>query len=444
MKVSIFGLGYVGCVNAACLAKLGHDIIGVDIDISKVDLINSHKPTIHENGLEDLFLDNSERIRATTSIKEGIDNSEVSLLCIGTPSTETGTLNMNSLYKVCENIGRILKEKSSYHLIMVRSTVTPGTINNLVNIIESSSGKSVGEDFNICLNPEFLREGQAINDFLNPPFTLIGCDKVNENFSNSINTLYSGLSSQMIVENVPEVEIIKMVNNSWHALKIVFANEVSEVCRSYNIDPYKVMDIFKKDTILNISPKYLNPGFSYGGSCLPKDLGALSYFHPRKNNLFSCVAERNSDKIRKVYEYLKAKKRLPRFSDRQIKLLFLGLSFKEGTDDVRKSPVVELIECLRGWEVVGSFSISVHDINVKNSITNGTNSKFILPQLNGIENFLVDDLKSSISNSDIIIYVNREIYYKDIGNFLLKGQTFLQLNKFNGVLPDNIEIEELY
>jgi len=441
MIVSIFGLGYVGCVNVACFAELGHEIIGVDIDQSKVDLINNHKPTIVEEGVYELFQKNKSRIKATTSVKEAIDSTDISILCIGTPPTETGSLNMNSLYKVSENIGKAITDKNKYHLIMVRSTVIPGTINNIIKIIENTTKNF---NFDVCLNPEFLREGKAVSDFFSPPMTLIGCDTTDLNCRYLIEGLYENFTTKPIIKGVAETEIIKMVNNSWHALKIVFANEVSDVCRANNIDPYKVMEIFKKDTILNISDKYLNSGFSYGGSCLPKDLSSLSYFHPRKNNLFSAIAERNTDRIKKVYEHLKNYKKKERFSNKQIRILFLGLSFKEGTDDVRKSPIVELIEHLRSWEVVGNFSISVHDKNVKDSIENGTNSKFILPQLNGIEKFLVEDLNSAILNSDIIVYVNREIYYNDIGNLLKEDHIFLQLNKFDGILPDNIEIEELY
>jgi GDP-mannose 6-dehydrogenase len=424
MKISVFGLGYVGCVNIGCLSDMGHDVLGVDIDESKIDLINNGKPTIKENGLDDLFRVNKQFIKATNSVKDAILNTDLSLICIGTPNKFNGELDLTAIYKVADNIGKVLSEKTTFHLIAIRSTVMPGALRNVASILENSSGKKISKDFDVVMNPEFLREGKAIQDFMNPPFTLFGLREENEFVESICRDIYK-TKSEVKFCKAEEAEIIKMVNNSWHALKIVFANEVSQICRENKIDSDSVMELFKRDTQLNISSKYLSPGFAYGGSCLPKDLRALSALHSSKHNLFSRIEQSNEEKIESVFRQLLLTHRLLSNITKHT-VLVLGLSFKEGTDDVRMSPNVTLVNKLLKEEK--TFNVMVHDFNVTESLKDGTNSKTLIPQLGQIKDILVEDLESSVKKANTIIFINKENY--NIANWVNEDQLFFELNDF--------------
>ena len=275
MNISIFGLGYVGCVGAACLAKLGHKVIGVDVNENKVRLMNEGKPTIIEAGIAELCQEAHDKglMTATTVAAEAVAQSEISFIVVGTPSSPEGHLNLNYIYTVAGRIGRALKDKDGFHIVAIRSTVLPGTNQKVGEILEQESGKKRGVDFTVVSNPEFLREGTSVEDYFNPPLTLIGTDS--ELAEQKFRELYKDINAEFISTDIKVAEMMKYVNNTYHALKIVFGNEVGNICKGLNIDSHKVMEIFCKDRQLNISPYYFKPGFAYGGSCLPKDMKAL-------------------------------------------------------------------------------------------------------------------------------------------------------------------------
>ena len=275
MRISIFGLGYVGCVSLGCLAKNGHNIIGVDVNDIKVDLINNGKPTIIERDI-DLIIEQqfkNKKIKATKDYKSAIKNTDISIICVGTPSTPEGHLNLEHIYKTAEQIGEAIKEKENFHIAVIRSTVLPGTNIKVGEIIEKTSGKQRNKGFAVVSNPEFLREGSAVEDYYNPPVTVLGSD--NKKALNVLSKIYAKVNGPIEIVDIKVAEIIKYVNNSYHALKITFANEVGNICKRIGIDSHEVMRLFCMDKQLNISSYYFKPGFAYGGSCLPKDLKAL-------------------------------------------------------------------------------------------------------------------------------------------------------------------------
>src|ERR1051325_4368860 len=278
MRISIFGIGYVGCVSAACLARSGHDVVGVDVNTTKVEIINNGNSPIVEPEINQLIGEvvKAGKLRATTDSASAVSETEVSLVCVGTPSKPNGSLDLNYVSSVCEEIGSALKSKSQRHTVVIRSTMLPGSIEDIVQpAIESTSGKKVGTDFGLCINPEFLREGTSIKDFDGPPFTLIGSS--DDETARTVSSLYSGIDATVFTTSIKTAEMVKYVCNCFHALKVSFANEVGNICKALELDSHKVMEIFCADTKLNLSPYYLKPGFAFGGSCLPKDLRAVTY-----------------------------------------------------------------------------------------------------------------------------------------------------------------------
>src|SRR6185503_12564000 len=278
VKLSIFGLGYVGCVSAACFAKEGHTVTGVDVNANKAEMINAGDSPIIEAGIGPLLDEvvKAKRLSATTDSLAAVRNTDVSLVCVGTPSNANGSLDLRYVTRVCEEIGAALKDKTERHIVVIRSTMLPGTIEGVVvPTLEQHSGKKVGKDFGVCINPEFLREGTSLKDFYAPPFTLIGAD--DEESATLLRNLYSQIDAQVFATSVKTAEMVKYVCNCFHALKVSFANEIGVICKGLGIDSHEVMDLFCKDTKLNISPYYLKPGFAFGGSCLPKDLRAMNY-----------------------------------------------------------------------------------------------------------------------------------------------------------------------
>lgn len=399
MNISIFGLGYVGCVGAACLAKLGHNVIGVDVNENKVNLMNAGKPTIIEAGIAELCAEAHEagRITATTSVEEAVLGSTVSFIVVGTPSSKEGHLNLNYIYTVARQIGEALRLKNEFHIVAIRSTVLPGTNEKVGEIIEESSGRKRGIDFTVVSNPEFLREGTSVEDYFNPPLTLVGTDmpEAEEIFRE----IYKDIPTEFIATDIRVAEMMKYVNNTYHALKIVFGNEVGNICKELNIDSHKVMEIFCKDKQLNISPYYFKPGFAYGGSCLPKDMKALKTL---AHDLYVSVPV-----IESIYNSNEAQK------DKAVKMIMaaghrkvgiLGLSFKAGTDDLRCSPIVEVVERLLGK----GFEIRIYDKNVKVSELTGTNKDFIMAKIPHLQHFVTDDLQSVCENSDVLVITNKE------------------------------------
>lgn len=407
MNISIFGLGYVGCVSLGCLAKNGHNVIGVDVNSTKVEQINSGKPTIIEKDIDLIIKEqhSNKKISATTDFREAVLKSDVSIVAVGTPSTTQGHLELKYIFNVAKNIGEALREKKDFHIIAIRSTVIPGTCRKLAEIIEEISGKIRNNNFAVVDNPEFLREGTAVADYYNPPLTLIGSD--NYKASEIIASLYKELPAEIIITDIEVAEIMKYVNNTFHALKISFANEIGNICKSIGIDSHKVMEIFVKDKQLNISPYYFKPGFAYGGSCLPKDLKGfqtLAHDYYVKVPIIDSIDKTNELQITRAVEYLSQYKGK--------KVGFLGLSFKAGTDDLRNSPSVTLIETLLGK----GYKISIYDKNVQLSRLTGTNKEYIDYHIPHLAKLMINDPKKLISNSDVIVVTNNDVEFSQILN----------------------------
>lgn len=411
MNISIFGLGYVGCVGAACLAKLGHNVVGVDVNQNKVDLMNAGKPTIIEEGIAELCQEAHDKglMSATTVASEAIARTEISFIVVGTPSSPQGHLNLNYIYTVAGRIGRALREKKDrgdmqqMHLIAIRSTVLPGTNQKVGEIIEQESGLKRDVDFTIVSNPEFLREGTSVEDYFNPPLTLIG---TNIQFAEQqFRELYKGIDAEFICTDIKVAEMMKYVNNTYHALKIVFGNEVGNICKSLDIDSHKVMEIFCKDRQLNISPYYFKPGFAYGGSCLPKDMKALktlAHDNYIEVPVIESIFQSNENQKKRAVQLI--------MNQGQRKVGILGLSFKAGTDDLRCSPIVDVVESLLGK----GFEIRIYDRNVKVSELTGTNKDFIMAKIPHLQHFVTADLDDVCRNSDVLVVTNKEKDFQDV------------------------------
>ncbi len=399
MNISIFGLGYVGCVSIGCLAKNGHNVIGVDVSQIKVDQINAGKATIIEKDIDVIIAEQRAKgnIEATTDSKTAILKTDISIVAVGTPSSEKGHLNLDFIFKVAEIIGEALKEKNSFHVIAIRSTIMPGTCDKFAVIVEEISGKKRNVDFAIVDNPEFLREGTAVIDYYNPPLTLIGSD--HSEAAETVASLYSQLPGDVIITELKIAEIMKYVNNSFHALKISFGNEIGNICSELKIDSHKVMEIFCKDKQLNISPYYLKPGFAYGGSCLPKDLKGLQTL---AHDLYIEVPVIESIHKTNDIQIQRAVKLIYKYWNKR--LGFIGLSFKEGTDDLRNSPAVAIIEGLIGK----GCDVSIYDKNINISLLTGTNKEFIDSKIPHLSSLMADSVQKIIDNCDVIIINTKE------------------------------------
>ncbi|NII28908.1 UDP-glucose/GDP-mannose dehydrogenase family protein [Pseudoflavitalea sp. X16] len=419
MKISIFGLGYVGCVSLGCLAKNGHDVIGVDVQPLKVDLINEGLATIVEKDIDVIIKEEfqKKKIRATLDFQEAVLDSDLSIICVGTPSSNTGHLNLSYIYRTAEQIGEALKRKNTFHTVVIRSTVLPGTNRKVSGIIEEHSGKKRNEAFAVISNPEFLREGSAVKDYYNPSVTVIGGD--NQQAIDLVTSLYKDLKGAIEITDIEVAELIKYVNNSYHALKITFANEVGNICKALSIDSHKVMGLFCKDTHLNISPAYFKPGFAYGGSCLPKDLrGMVTLAHDNYMHtpLLKSIDDSNEHQKELAFNMIvKTGKK---------KICFIGLSFKEGTDDLRYSPSVDLAEKLIGK----GYSLTIYDQNVHISKLVGANKAFINEHLPHLSELITDDVEKAISNADVIL-INHRTFDIDKHIHLLKDKIVLDLVK---------------
>lgn len=422
MKISIFGLGYVGCVSLGCLAKNGHEVVGVDVSEFKVTLINSGQATIIEKGIDGLIKQGFEKgiITATTCPQEAVEYTDLSIICVGTPPSANGHLNLSYIYKTAEQIGKALKEKDSFHTIVIRSTVLPGTNQKYGEIVEEFSGKKRGEGFSVVSNPEFLREGSAVNDYYNPSVTVIGGD--NEYALEQVASIYRCLDAPIEMTDIKAAEIIKYVNNSFHALKIAFTNEVGSICKALSIDPFKVMELFCKDTRLNISPAYLKPGFAYGGSCLPKDLKglvALGHDNYLITPVLSVVEASNEQQKKQAMELING------IGKRNICLV--GLSFKEGTDDLRFSPYVELAETLIGK----GYKVTIYDEYVSLSKLIGANKSYINERLPHLSEHIVRDLETAIDENDVVLINHRNFDAKPYHHLLKEKAAVIDMVKIN-------------
>ncbi len=395
MKISIFGLGYVGCVSLGCLAKNGHKVIGVDINKNKVELINQGRPTIIEEEI-DYILNSAfknNKISATTDALSAVKESDISIIAVGTPSTKNGHLDLKYIYRVAQDIGEALKQKSSFHIIVIRSTVLPGTNFKVGEIIEKYAKKERNKDFAVVSNPEFLREGSAVEDFYNPPVTVLASD--NSSALETIEEIYAKINAPIKRVDIKVAELIKYVNNTFHALKITFANEIGNICKKLDLDSYEVMDLFTMDTQLNISSTYLKPGFAYGGSCLPKDLMGLNTI-AHDNYLITPVLNAielsNKNHMKVAMNLIESRK--------SKNVGIIGLSFKPGTDDLRYSPMVELAEYMLGK----GYKLEIYDKNVSISKLTGTNKEYIEQHIPHLSNIITDDMIHVVQKSEIIIF----------------------------------------
>lgn len=394
MKISIFGLGYVGCVMMGCLADMGHQVIGIDKSKIKVDLINSGKPTIVEKDIDKMIAKYKTEgmIEATIDVNYAVNSSDISIICVGTPALEGGRLNLEYIFNCAQEIGSALKTKNDFHTIVIRSTVMPGTNQKVEEIISSESGKIINKDFGVVSNPEFLREGSAVEDFYNPPLTILASESSEALII--MKEIYKEIPSEVVETEVKVAEIIKYVNNSYHALKITFANEVGNICKRLGIDSYKVMDIFCKDKKLNISDYYFKPGFAYGGSCLPKDLGAmvaLSKEYELESYVLSAIDLSNEYQKKMAFNIIR--------NINKRKIGIVGITFKPGTDDLRYSPMIDILK----WLIQDNYSVSVFDENVRMSILMGANREYINDILPDLEEVLLPSLEELFIRSEVIV-----------------------------------------
>ena len=414
MKISIFGLGYVGAVSAGCLAAEGHQVLGVDPVAEKVDLINRGHSPIVEAEINEIIEEavRTGRLRATQDPAAAIHETELSFVCVGTPSQSNGNLDIRYIRRICEQIGTALRSKTDRHTVVIRSTILPGTMQKVViPTLEEFSGKKAGEEFGVCNNPEFLREGSAVKDFRCPPKTVIG--QLDQVSGELLATLYENLQAPLIRTDLHTAEMIKYVDNSWHALKIGFANEIGNLCDSFGVDADAVMDIFCQDKKLNISPAYLKPGFAFGGSCLPKDLRALSYqakMHDLQLPILSAVLPSNEMQIARGVKLVT--------DSGSSRVGVLGFSFKAGTDDLRESPVIEVIERLIGK----GYDLRIYDRNVNIAALVGANRDFILNHIPHISRLMVPSIEAVLEHAQTVVVGNRDAEFSQIQGKLREDQ----------------------
>jgi GDP-mannose 6-dehydrogenase len=405
MRISIFGLGYVGAVSAGCLAKQGHQVIGVDPYAPKVDLINQGRTPVIEKDIGGIIHSAAAgTLRATTDVRDAVLSSDISLICVGTPSQANGSLELKYVRKVCQEIGGILRDKPGFHVVVARSTMLPGSMRStVIPALERASGKQAGEGFGVCNNPEFLREGTAVFDFFNPPKTVIG--ELDARSGDRLSELYRELDAPLIRTDVETAEMVKYTDNVWHALKVGFANEIGNICKAVGVDGHKVMDIFCEDTKLNLSPYYLRPGFAFGGSCLPKDVRALTYkarVLDLETPILSAILPSNQRQVEKGLRMItgKGKKRIG----------VLGFSFKAGTDDLRESPLVEVIERLLGK----GYDIKLYDQNVNIARLVGANRDYILNRIPHISRLMVETIDEVLVHAEVLVVGNGDAQFREV------------------------------
>jgi len=395
VRISVFGLGYVGAVSLACLARDGHDVVGVDVDPHKLDMIRSGRSPIVEEGIQELMKSvvASGKVTVTNDVGAAIRDTELSFVCVGTPSSPNGDQDLTYIGRVMEQIGGVLRDKQAHHTVVLRSTVQPGTVENLVRKkLEEKSGKSSRKDFALCFQPEFLREGTSIKDYDNPPMTIVGAD--DEHGAERLKKVFGHLPCEFITTSIGVAELMKYACNAFHAVKITFANEIGRLAQSVNVDARQVMDFVCRDKRLNISPAYLKPGFAFGGSCLPKDLRAMTY-----------LAKRNDITLPMLGNVLGSNRAhidhgLDRVMVPGVKRVgMIGLSFKAGTDDLRESPLVSVAERLIGK----GYQLKIFDSEVNLSRLIGANKRFIEEVIPHIGNLMVEDVAASIADAQVVI-----------------------------------------
>jgi GDP-mannose 6-dehydrogenase len=419
MKISVFGLGYVGCVSAACLAREGHEVTGVDVSPVKVGIINEGHSPIVEEGIGELIAEmvGAGRLRATTDAAEAVAATEVSLVCVGTPSHQNGSLDLTYVERVCQQIGAAMEAKKESHTVVVRSTMLPGTIEGtVVPALEAYSGKKAGREFGVCVNPEFLREGSSLKDFYSPPFTLIGAD--DEDTAAQVARLYHNIDAPVHVVAVKAAEMVKYACNSFHAVKVAFANEVGNVCKALGVDSHEVMRVFCEDRKLNLSPYYLKPGYAFGGSCLPKDVRAVTYKARELDvevPLLSSLLPSNRLQVERAVEMV--------LGAGSRKVGVLGFAFKAGTDDLRESPVVTLIEALIGK----GMQVALYDREVNLARLFGANKEYIEREIPHISQLMRASAEEVLACSDTVVIGNKAEEFRAAIEHPREGQKVIDL-----------------
>ncbi len=395
MKVSVVGLGHIGSVSAACFAEMGHDVLGLDIKSRKVELLNAGRSPVLEHNLDPIIKRNVDggRLRATCSPREVLEHGEVIFVCVDTPSKADGSVDVSDIERVSQDLGDELANKATFTVIVLRSTLFPGLVEEIaIPLLESRSGKRVGVDFGFVLNPEFLREGTAVDDFFNPPRTIIAASDVRS--QKMMDTLYSGIQAPLFHLEMKEASMLKYADNAFHAMKVAFANEIGRLSKSLSIDSRRVMDVFIDDKKLNLSPYYLKPGFAFGGSCLPKDLRAISHqaqTHAISVPLIKSILQSNDDHVTHTL------RRVEQFRDKHIGVL--GLSFKGGTDDLRESPIVQLIRKL----LQDGVEVWIYDEYVNMAKFIGSTQEYLKKQLPDIAGRLCHSREEWLSRSEVIV-----------------------------------------
>ncbi|HVL36428.1 MAG TPA: nucleotide sugar dehydrogenase [Burkholderiales bacterium] len=424
MKISVLGLGYVGAVSAGCLAKDGHEVIGVDPERTKVDLINAGRAPIIEKDIGEIIAAQvaAGRLRATTELSDAVRSSDLAIVCVGTPSQPNGGIDLSYVRRVCEQIGRTLATHEGAPVVVMRSTMLPGTMRDVViPTLEAHSGKRAGEEFGVCINPEFLREGTAVHDYYHPPKTVIG--EVNRASGDLLAALYAGMPAPMIRTDIETAEMVKYADNAWHALKVGFANEIGNLCKALNVDAHRVMDIFCQDRKLNLSPYYLKPGFAFGGSCLPKDVRALLYKAKTLDlalPILAAILPSNQLQVeRGLQAVLEKGKR---------KVGVLGFSFKAGTDDLRESPMVELTERLLGK----GYDLRVYDRNVSLAALHGANRDYILNKIPHISRLMVPSIEEVLAHAETLVIGNGSPEFAEVPRRIGEHQTVIDFVRVTG------------
>lgn len=414
MNISIFGLGYVGAVSAGCLASDGHRVIGVDPNQTKVDLINRGVSPIIESDIGEMIASAvaGGRLSATTSVQDAVSATDISLICVGTPSQLNGNLDLSFVRRVCEEIGAAIANKRVFHVVVARSTMLPGSMRNIViPTLEQASGLKAGTDFGICNNPEFLREGTAVHDYYHPPKTVIG--ESDARAGQLLVDLYAAMDAPLIRTDVETAEMVKYADNSWHAVKVAFANEIGNLSKAVGIDGHKVMAIFCQDTKLNLSPYYMKPGFAFGGSCLPKDVRALTYKARSldiETPLLNAVLPSNQRQVERAIEMVTGK------GHRKVGVL--GFAFKAGTDDLRESPMVDVIEALIGK----GYELKLYDKNVNLAALTGANRDFILNHIPHISRLMVGSVQEVLDFAQTLVIGNGAPEFRAALTALRQGQ----------------------
>ncbi|TMG77024.1 MAG: nucleotide sugar dehydrogenase [Betaproteobacteria bacterium] len=417
MKLSVWGLGYVGTVSAGCLAQEGHEVIGVDSEQTKVDLINAGKTPIIEKDIGRIIRQQvaAGRLSATMDAAVAVQRTDLFLICVGTPSRSNGDIELKYVRRVCEQIGAALRSHPGAPVVAVRSTLLPGTMREVViPTLEACSGRRAGLEFGVCINPEFLREGTAVRDYFNPPKTVIG--ELNRASGDLLMNLYARIEAPLVRTDIETAEMVKYADNAWHALKVGFANEIGNICKGLEVDSHRVMDIFCRDTTLNLSPYYLKPGFAFGGSCLPKDLRALLYKAKTLDvslPILAAILPSNEQQIERGVRAVIEKG--------SKKVGVLGFSFKAGTDDLRESPVVELTERLIGK----GFDLRIYDKSVSLASIHGANRDYILNHIPHISRLMVASIDEVLDHAGTIVIGNAAPEFRDVPKRLTDGQAII-------------------